>query len=292
MYNVYIKKKKKHTMLNKVLSIQENGVQKYLTTTDNYQTLSYSTNPNDGLIFEMEIYSYDWQNGNYYWQEYINHDNYTTHIVLATKNPNGHSYKIVNYQLGFEDFNEYIYWTYGESGDSHRLHNPNTELLVQFHDPNNLPPVAPLSTPAACFLEGTKVLTDQGPVSIEKLTRDNTIFGCYVNNVTKSHNFFNHLIHFKKNAIVDKVPSIDTYCTPTHAIYCPTSKKLKMAKEFCDGIKIVEDYTKDVSKHIYNVIIQDDKGSPTSHAMYVNNMLCESLHPNAYESVRNQLMFS
>lgn len=270
-------------MHSKVLSIQENGVRKYLTTTDNYQTLSYSTNPNDGLLFDIEIYdSYD------NWQNYINENDYTTDIVLTTNTeyPNGYNYKVLNYQLGFVNFDAPIKWRYSEAGDSHRLNDPNdpnNSLLVKFHDPNNLP--------AVCFLEGTKVLTDQGPVIIEQLTRDNTIFGCYINNVTKSQNHFNYLIHFKPNSILDNVPSKDTYCTPNHAIYCPISKKLKLAKQFCDGNNVSEDYTKDVSCNIYNVIIQNDEGNPSSHAMYVNNMLCESLHPDAYDSVRHQLLF-
>ena len=276
-------------MLKKVLSIQENGVRKYLTTNDNYQTLSYSTNPNDGLVFDIEPFFQNHESGTYYSQNNIDEDNYTTHVAVSTNA--GSHHVLLNHDLSFEYFYDYIYWGYTMINDSHRLvdnvFNHNISLLVDFHDPNNLP-----APPTVCLLEGTKVLTDQGPVIIEELTRDNTIFGCYINNVTKSQNHFNYLIHFKPNSILDNVPSKDIYCTPNHAIYCPISKKLKLAKEFCDGNNILEDYTKDVSCNIYNVIVQDDHGNPSSHAMYVNNMLCESLHPTAYDSVRHQLLFS
>ena len=142
-----------------------------------------------------------------------------------------------------------------------------------------------------CFLEGTRISTDQGPISIEYLTKEHTIFGSQVNNITESFNYFNHLIHFKPNALNHRIPCKDTYVTPTHAIYCPINKMMKMAKDFCDGDKVVEDYTKDATHKIYNVVIQDATGELQSHSMYVNNLLCETLHPTTYSLVRNQLKF-
>ena len=140
-----------------------------------------------------------------------------------------------------------------------------------------------------CFLEGTKITTDQGPIAIEELTPNNTIFGSKVNNITESDNYFGHLIHFKPNALAEKLPSNDTFVSPTHAIFCPKDKKMKMAKDFCDGENVVEDYTKDKSCKIYNVVCEDDNGDIIAHSMYVNNMLCECLHPSAYQVVKNQL---
>ena len=142
---------------------------------------------------------------------------------------------------------------------------------------------------AVCFLEGTNITTDQGPVAIEQLTQNNTIFGSKVNNITESNNFFGHLIHFKPNALANNLPSTDTFLTPTHAIFCPKDKCMKMAKDFCDGENVVEDFTKDKTCKIYNVVCEDDNGDITAHSMYVNNMLCECLHPHAYPLVKNQL---
>ena len=142
-----------------------------------------------------------------------------------------------------------------------------------------------------CFLEGTKITTDQGPCLIENITKEHSIFGSRVNNVTESFNYFNYLIHFKPNALKERVPSNDIFVSPTHAIYCPIKNSLKMAKDFCDGDKIVEDYSKDKTHKIYNVIIEDANGELQSHSMYVNNMLCETLHPHAYPLVRKQLKY-
>ena len=144
-------------------------------------------------------------------------------------------------------------------------------------------------TAAVCFLEGTCITTDQGPIAIEQLTQNNTIFGSKVNNITESNNFFGHLIHFKPNALANNLPSTDTFLTPTHAIFCPKDKCMKMAKDLCDGENVVEDFTKDKTCKIYNVVCEDDNGDITPHSMYVNNMLCECLHPHAYPLVKNQL---
>lgn len=145
-------------------------------------------------------------------------------------------------------------------------------------------------TPSAvCFLEGTAITTDQGPIPIEQLTKNNTIFASKVNNITESINYFGHLIHFKPNALAQDLPSTDTFATPTHAIFCPKDKCMKMAKDFCDGENVLEDYTKDKSFKIYNVVCEDDNGDIIAHSMYVNNLLCECLHPHAYPLVKNQL---
>ena len=164
----------------------------------------------------------------------------------------------------------------------------NVNVTLTNGDEINLtyPKVSPV-----CFLQGTKITTDQGPCLIENITKEHTIFGGRVNNITESFNYFNYLIHFKPNALKERVPSNDIFVSPTHAIYCPINNILKMAKDFCDGDKIVEDYSKDKTHKIYNVIIEDANGELQSHSMYVNNMLCETLHPHAYPLVRNQLKY-
>ena len=140
-----------------------------------------------------------------------------------------------------------------------------------------------------CFLEGTKIATDQGLVAVEHLTRDNSVCGCKVNNVTKSQNIFNHLIHFKPHSLMENVPSEDTYVSPTHAIYCPYEKTLKMAMHFYNGEQIVKDESKK-NRNIYNVLLEKDDAL-TYHALSVNNMLCESLNPNVYHLVNSQFKF-
>ena len=147
------------------------------------------------------------------------------------------------------------------------------------------------SSSAVCFLEGTYITTDQGPIPIEQLTNNNTIFASKVNNITESINYFGHLIHFKPNSLAQDLPSTDTFVSPTHAIFCPKDKCMKMAKDFCDGENVLEDFTKDKNFKIYNVVCEDDKGDIIPHSMYVNNLLCECLHPHAYPLVKNQLKF-
>lgn len=168
-------------------------------------------------------------------------------------------------------------------------------IISPLDNPYSGPFLSPLSffntsnTSAVCFLEGTDITTDQGPIPIEQLTQNNTIYGSKINNITQSDNFFGHLIHFKPNSLAQDLPSTDTFATPTHAIFCPKDKQMKMAKDFCDGENVVEDFTKDKTSKIYNVVCEDDKGEIIAHSMYVNNMLCECLHPHAYPLVKNQL---
>ena len=190
------------------------------------------------------------------------------------------------------DHNDPDKYTWMNNGDTEVFSFGNglhmmTTYNSYFVDVANFPDVPIVGV--VCFLEGTTITTDQGPTAIEQLTPNNTIFGSKVNNITESDNYFGHLIHFKANALANKLPSIDTFVSPTHAIFCPKDKQMKMAKDFCDGENVVEDYTKDKNCKIYNVVCQDNNGEITAHSMYVNNMLCECLHPHAYPLVKNQL---
>ena len=123
-----------------------------------------------------------------------------------------------------------------------------------------------------CFLEGTPVLTDQGELSIEQITSENTIGNQKVVKITKIMNKDNYMILIKKDAFSQNVPSQDTYIGKNHGIYIDDklvyANKLLLLKN--SGI------TKEEIGHtyIYNVLL------PTHSKMLVNNMIVETLDPN------------
>jgi len=281
-------------LLNKTMSISDyyttiycNGSWKHLEKdNDGNPTLTdASTIPSSGkktFTFEFTDETYD------NFRVYIYNDAYNSIYLQSdgtwdanqnTFSVSGTTDTIVEYDIYGVNTEQGIYFIQASSSSDY--------YTGPFPPPNAN--FTPSSSSAVCFLEGTAITTDQGPVAIEQLTQNNTIYGSKVNNITQSDNFFGHLIHFKPSALSQDLPSTDTFLTPTHAIFCPKDKCMKMAKDFCDGENVVEDFTKDKTCKIYNVVCEDDNGDITAHSMYVNNMLCECLHPHAYPLVKKQL---
>ena len=137
---------------------------------------------------------------------------------------------------------------------------------------NTLPDEEVLPISDICFPKGTPILTNQGIIPIDKLTKLNTIDYKKIIGITKTISLDNYLVCFKKNALGLNVPSKDTTMTKNHKIFYKGS--IKKAKDF---IAIYENvitipYMKEI---LYNVILEDH------YKMNVNNLICETLNPTS-----------
>ena len=132
------------------------------------------------------------------------------------------------------------------------------------------PEAEPISN--ICFPEGTPIKTDQGIVNIELLDeRTHTIGQKSILHITKTTTMDKYLIRFEKNALGRNVPDKKTIMTKDHQIMF--EGRLVPAYRFLD-------YTDQVKKvkysgeTLYNVLLKEHG------LMNVNNLLCETLHPD------------
>jgi uncharacterized membrane protein len=135
-------------------------------------------------------------------------------------------------------------------------------------------PPEPAPTPTIsniCFPAGTPITTDQGIVPIEQInTRRHTLQGQAILHVTQTVTLDKYLISFPKNVLGRNMPSATTVMTKDHKIMfqdqlVPAYRFLHLSKE----IKKVT-YS---GKILYNVLLANHG------TMVVNNMECETLHP-------------
>jgi hypothetical protein len=122
-----------------------------------------------------------------------------------------------------------------------------------------------------CFPAGTPVRTDEGEVSIEKLNPDkDTIGGKRIVAITQSTPLDKYIVCIKKDALGKDVPCADTRISNEHGV-CYNGKMVK-AKELvglCENVLFIP-YNKEI---LYNVLLEEHG------MMMVNNMECETLHP-------------
>jgi hypothetical protein len=122
-----------------------------------------------------------------------------------------------------------------------------------------------------CFPAGTKVTTDQGNIAIEKLKPSvHTIRGKKIVAITKSIPLQKHIVSIEKDALVKNVPSVTTHISKEHQIFY----KGEMVRAIdlvgvCQGVTTIP-YNGEI---LYNVLLK-------KHGkMMVNNLICETLHP-------------
>jgi len=123
-----------------------------------------------------------------------------------------------------------------------------------------------------CFPAGTPVRTDQGVIDIDRLVPGtNTIRGMPIQCVTRTINEEKHLILIKKDALGKNVPCRDTRISMNHHILYKGSmrKARELLHENLDGVFRVK-YN---GETLYNVLLDNHE------KMVVNNMICETLHP-------------
>ena len=133
----------------------------------------------------------------------------------------------------------------------------------------SLPSPPPISN--ICFPAGTPIRCNQGVIAIEKLNPGiHTIRNKKIVGITKTISQDNFLVCFEKNALGSNVPCAKTIISKNHSIFY--KGKMIKANEFIkmnDNIYKIK-YRGEV---LYNVLME------THDKMLVNNLICETLHP-------------
>ena len=125
--------------------------------------------------------------------------------------------------------------------------------------------------PPTCFPAGTPVQTDQGVTAIEQLAPgEHTLRGKSIIAITQTRPLQKHIVCFEKDSIGKNVPSQQTLCSKEHKVlYQGEMIKARDLADMCKNVKKVS-YN---GETLYNVLLE-------KHGkMLVNNMICETLHP-------------
>jgi len=133
-------------------------------------------------------------------------------------------------------------------------------------------PVPPTPISDICFPAGTLITTDQGEISIEKIIPfENTINNKTIKAITKTISLDTYLVCFDKNALGKNCPNKKTMMSKDHKILY--KGKMIEAYKFLSHFEKVEkvDYNKEI---LYNVLMEKYE------KVNVNNIICETLHPN------------
>ena len=151
------------------------------------------------------------------------------------------------------------------------IYPPNTTLSEILAE-QNLPIPTPTPISDICFTRNTPIQTDQGIVSIHKI--DPTVHS--INNkkiiaITKSISMDNYLICFEKHALGENIPSTRTIVTKYHKIKNEHGKMIQAYKylDYFDRVK-KNDYNGEI---LYNILMEEHE------TVNVNNLICETLHP-------------
>lgn len=136
-------------------------------------------------------------------------------------------------------------------------------ITAQANDTSNSGPI--------CFPKGTPVLTDQGIIEINKLSKNiHTINGIKIEAITKSVPLQEHIICIEKHSLEMNIPSKDTYISMNHKLLY--KNKMVKARDLVgklEGIYKVK-YNKEP---LYNVLLEKQE------TMTINNMIVETLDP-------------
>ena len=160
-------------------------------------------------------------------------------------------------------------WTsFGPGSDLDLDGNPNPEVsgeqwfTFEFEKPSPSP---------ICFPKGTPVVTNLGEVAIEKLNTDkHTIRGNEIIAITQSRPLQKHIVCFEKDSLSKNVPSQQTLCSMEHKVfYKGEMTKARNIVDLCENVTFVP-YN---GETLFNVLLKKhDK-------MMINNLICETLHP-------------
>ena len=123
-----------------------------------------------------------------------------------------------------------------------------------------------------CFPAKTPILTNKGNINIEKINPDiHTIRNKKIVAITKTITQDKYLICFEKDSLGSNIPSQKTIISKNHLIfYKGKMLKAKNLLYFSDNVKKIK-YNGEV---LYNILLE------THDKMMVNNMICETLHPD------------
>ena len=128
----------------------------------------------------------------------------------------------------------------------------------------------PILVSNICFPAGTLIATNQGTVPIEKINPEiHTIRNKPILGITRTVTQDKSVVCFEKDSLGSNIPSQQTVMTKKHGILY--KGKMRKAEGFVGNDKITKvAYNGEI---LYNVLMEEhDK-------MVVNNIICETLHP-------------
>jgi len=123
-----------------------------------------------------------------------------------------------------------------------------------------------------CFPAGTPITTDQGIIAIDQIdTTYHTINNKPIQYITQTTSLDRFLVLFPRNSLGKNIPYLDTIMTTEHKVLykdkmLPAYKFLNISKE----VRRVK-YNGEI---LYNVLQEEHS------TMFVNNLICETLHPD------------
>jgi hypothetical protein len=130
----------------------------------------------------------------------------------------------------------------------------------------------PLPESNICFPATTPILTDQGIIDIDKIDPDlHTIRGTPIIDITKTITKDTYLVCFEKDALGPNQPSEKTVMSRKHRLLY--NGKCIEAYKFLGRSDSVHKVKYD-GEILYNVLLNEHS------AISVNNLICETLHPN------------
>ena len=122
-----------------------------------------------------------------------------------------------------------------------------------------------------CFPANTPILTDNGPVNIDKIDPAvHTIRKKKIVAITKTISSESHLVRIAKNALGQNYPSKTTYISQNHKVFFQGRMiQAKLLVDMVDRVTL-RPYRGEI---LYNVLLEDYE------KMQVNNLIVETLHP-------------
>jgi hypothetical protein len=175
-----------------------------------------------------------------------------------------------SYQL-FEPINTTAYSTYIIIITNSSSAKANIGTWNIYSLPPVVPPVVPISN--SCFPQKTPIITNQGNVFIENIDiNKHTIRNKKIIAITKTIITDKYMVCFEKDSLGKNIPCEKTVISKNHLILY-MGKMIKsdyFIKHKFDNVYKVK-YSGEI---LYNVLLENyDK-------MIVNNIICETLHPN------------
>lgn len=137
--------------------------------------------------------------------------------------------------------------------------------------PTNEAPAANVSVANICFPANTPINTDQGIISIKKIDPVfHTINKNRIVAITQTITLAKYLICFKRDSLGKNYPAEDTIMSKEHKVYY--MGRMIEAKDFVGRVKNVHKipYNGEI---LYNVLME------RYNKLQVNNLICETLHP-------------
>ena len=187
--------------------------------------------------------------------------------ILYLVNQNNESETAVVTGFGSIYVNQPLKYSY-PAGSLIYVYPPNTSISDILAEQNQTIPIADI-----CFVKNTPIETDQGIIPIYKIDpKLHTINNKKVVAITKSVAEEKYLVCFEKNSLGENIPNTRTIVSKYHKVQNKKGKMIEAYKflEFYDNVKKIE-YRQEI---LYNILMENYE------KVNVNNLICETLHPD------------